>query len=380
MAAVLVLISGTATAHAADREACKPVKALTEETQPSSGSVIKTLPAPPPGADRWRVTFGTNLNGFVVRLFVGDEQLGSGLIRWDRSYRFTLALHDPVDLSGRLEGCDLFAKDPMTKVTGSVGGPIALTDGISLSGAGVVWDAAGLRLRGDARIGCATGGALKGAGAVDYAGAGDWRLDVLGSSDGPPCVMEDGMEIGDATIGGTITSVAGLVDGKVTGYARVAAPDLPFGPWEATFALLIGGPNPGFSADAKSAAGFAKVTIGADGKLVITLNLLGGETTAEQPAPDTGGDYVDPASLLPPSVKTPARAKRRCVVPKVKRGATLTSVRRSFSKANCRVRAKRVRSAKVRRGRVIGTSRKTGTKLAAGTKVTVTVSLGGRRR
>lgn len=364
-------------------EQCAPVKPLTEDTQPSSGSVTKTLPKAPAG-QKWRIGFAVSANGFVVRIFLGDEQVGSGLIRWDRSYRFTLGLKGydlggtPVDISGRLEGCDIFADDPVTKVTGSVDGPVTLAEGIQLLKGTLLWDSTGMRLSGEARIACATSGALRGSATVDYRGADTWTLNVLGSSDGPTCVMEDDFAIGDATIGGTITATNGAVDGKVTGRANVSAPILPFGPWAATFELLMSGTTKGivttFSADAESEAGFAKVTIGADGNLVITLNLKGGTTSGGDEVPSTGDAYVDPASLLPQSA--PVAAAKRCKVPKVKRGATLTSVRKALKKANCAAKVKRVRSKKVRKGRVVGTVLMPGKQLRGGAAVTVRVSTG----
>lgn len=70
---------------------------------------------------------------------------------------------------------------------------------------------------------------------------------------------------------------------------------------------------------------------------------------------------------------------KRCVVPKVKRGATLSSVRSALKKANCAApkSPRKVRSSKVRKGRVVALTRKTGTKLKAGTAVGIQVS-GGR--
>lgn len=336
---------------------------------------------------KWRIGFAVSANGFVVRIFLGDEQVGSGLIRWDRSYRFTLDLKDydiggaPVDISGRLEGCDILADDPVTKVTGAIDGPVTLAQGIELTKGTLLWDSTGMRLTGDARITCATSGALRGSAAVDYRGADTWTMNILGSSDGPTCVMEDGFSIGDATIGGTITATAGTVDGKITGRANVSAPILPFGPWAATFELLMSGTTKAmvtnFSADAESEAGFAKVTIGPDGNLVITLNLKGGTTAGGEEVPSTGDAYVDPASLLPAAA--PVVAAKRCKVPKLKRGATLTAVRKALKKANCAAKVKRVRSKKVKKGRVVGTVLKPGRQLRAGAKITVRVSLGAPR-
>lgn len=382
-------------------DACKPVKPLTDDSQTTAGEPVRTLdedtrpttesvedvlPAAPAG-EKWRIGFAANAQGFIVRVFLGDQQVGSGLVRWDRSYRFLIDLEDfdiagsPVDITGRLEGCDIFAKDPITKVTANLVGPIQFTKTVALTAGELIWDSEGMRLKGDAKITCATSGALKGSAAVEYRTAESWTLHILGSTDGPTCVMEEGFAIGDATVGGTITSKDGVVDGKVTGRANVAAPILPFGTWAATFQLLMSGPQnkivTTFTADASNPAGFAKVTIGPDGKLVIELNLIGGTTDGGEEVPVTDG-YVDPASLLPPAPVV--KAKRRCKIPKVKSGATLTSVRKAMTKANCKVKVKRVRSKKVKKGRVVGLTQKPGKFFAAGTKVTVRVSAGAPKR
>lgn len=372
------------TRYATSGETCKPVKPLTEDTEPSTSSVSGALPAPPAG-QKWRIAFAANTNGFVVRVFLGDTQVGSGLIRWDRSFRLDLFLDDfdvsgtPVDIRGRIEGCDITDKQPLTKVTAAIDGTVQLADGISLSRGKLLWDKDGMRLEGTARIACSAGGALTGTATVDYRTPETWTLHILGSSEGT-CVLDEGLSIRDATVGGTITAKDGALDGRLTGYAKVAGPQLPFGEWEAEFELLMTGTVKksvlSFSADARNPAGFAKVTIGPDGELKIELNLIGGETSSGEEVPVTDG-YVDPASLLPPPAPAAApKAKRRCKVPKVKRGATLTTVRRAMTKANCKVRVKRVRSKKVRKGRVVGLYVKVGRFYKPGTRITVRVSAG----
>jgi hypothetical protein len=370
------------TRYAASGEACKPVKPLTEDTEPSSSSVSGALPAPPAGR-KWRFAFGANTNGFTVRVFLADQQVGSGLIRWDRSYRFLLSLDDfdvaesKVDISGRIEGCNISAPDPVTKITAAIAGPLSLTDDVQLTKGDLVWDADGMRLNGDARILCASAGALRGTATIEYRTADSWTLHLLGSSEGT-CVMEEELAISGATIGGRLDNAAGRVDGAFTGRANVAAPSLPFGPWAATFQLTMTGPAnaivTAFDADAESEAGWAKVTVGPGGELVITLNLKGGTTGAGEEVPSTGDAYVDPASLLPdlPAGTTTVR----CRVPGLKRGWTVAGARRTLQRANCGMRIKRVRSRTVRTGRVIGTYAKRGSRLSAGRKITVLVSAG----
>ncbi len=69
---------------------------------------------------------------------------------------------------------------------------------------------------------------------------------------------------------------------------------------------------------------------------------------------------------------------KACVVPRIKAGATLAAARKALAKGGCRVVTKKVRSARVRRGRVVKLSAKTGRRLAAQAKVTVYLSRGGR--
>lgn len=386
----IAILAASAPAHAGKKrltryvadERCAPVKPLTEQDEPSGETVSGRLPAPPFG-ERWRIRFAVNTNGFVVRIFLGDDQVGSGLIRWDRSYRLDLGLEDydiagsPVDISGRLEGCDILDDEPLTKVTADIGGTLALADGIELLRGKLTWDADGMRLDGDARIACDTEGTLKGTATVDYRGPKDWVLHLLGSTEGPTCVMDGDFRIADATVGGSVTAKGGAVDGRITGRANVAAPDLPFGPWQADFRLLLTGTVDriamDFSADAESDAGYAKVTTGPDGELVITLNLKGGSTPAGDPVPSTDGGYVDPASLLPPVTIS----RDPCVIPQIKRGWKLSTTRRRMEKAGCTVRVKRVRSKKVpRKWRVVGLYTKKGKRYAPGRRITVRVSMG----
>ena len=69
----------------------------------------------------------------------------------------------------------------------------------------------------------------------------------------------------------------------------------------------------------------------------------------------------------------------RCVVPKVRTGATVRAARAAIKQGNCSVgKTTKARSAKVRKGRVIALSRKAGTTLARGAKVGLKVSRGRR--
>jgi beta-lactam-binding protein with PASTA domain len=69
----------------------------------------------------------------------------------------------------------------------------------------------------------------------------------------------------------------------------------------------------------------------------------------------------------------------RCVVPNVK-GKTLTQARTRLAARRCRLgRVARAYSARVRRGRIIGQSRRPGARLPRGTRVNIRLSRGRRR-
>lgn len=99
--------------------------------------------------------------------------------------------------------------------------------------------------------------------------------------------------------------------------------------------------------------------------------------------PPPAGGGIPPAGGAPPAGGTPptggstppVETPKPCVVPKVKAGASLTSVRGKLG--GCTVKVSKQRSKAVKKGRVIKVSRKAGTR-AAGTKVTVYVSKGPR--
>lgn len=69
-------------------------------------------------------------------------------------------------------------------------------------------------------------------------------------------------------------------------------------------------------------------------------------------------------------------AARRCVVPKVRAGTTLVAAKRALTRGGCRATVVKVRSAKVRRGRVVRLSLKAGRRLAPRAVVRVEVARG----
>lgn len=76
--------------------------------------------------------------------------------------------------------------------------------------------------------------------------------------------------------------------------------------------------------------------------------------------------------------KPPARSAKRCVVPKVRAGARVAAVKKALAKKGCKAATRRTRSAKVRRGRVVKLSHRTGKRLAYRKTITVYVSRGRR--
>jgi len=77
--------------------------------------------------------------------------------------------------------------------------------------------------------------------------------------------------------------------------------------------------------------------------------------------------------------RRPTRASSRgCVVPKVRTGSTWSAAKKALAKRGCTPTSKRVRSAKVRSGRVVRLSHKAGKRLKAKARVTVYLSRGRR--
>jgi hypothetical protein len=100
------------------------------------------------------------------------------------------------------------------------------------------------------------------------------------------------------------------------------------------------------------------------------LSLPGG-TTPGSASPGSGSGPGGPGSQAGPSGKQTA-----CRVPRVI-GATLRAAGRRLVAARCRVgRIRYVRSSRVRKGRVIAQGERAGKKMAAGVKVSITVSRG----
>jgi hypothetical protein len=82
-----------------------------------------------------------------------------------------------------------------------------------------------------------------------------------------------------------------------------------------------------------------------------------------------------PPGGTPPEGGAPQPAKR-CVVPKIRRGTASKPAVRRLSRAGCRARTKKVRSAKVKRGRVVRLSQRAGRRLRHRATVVVLISRG----
>jgi hypothetical protein len=116
---------------------------------------------------------------------------------------------------------------------------------------------------------------------------------------------------------------------------------------------------------------------------------LGGSAPVADPTPTATPDpsptaVPDPATPdpgpAPPATTSPPKqpAIFKCVIPSLK-NLTLASAKTRLKAARCALgTVKRAKSRRIKAGRVIAQGRKAGTKLAAGTKVTVTVSRGRR--
>ncbi len=100
---------------------------------------------------------------------------------------------------------------------------------------------------------------------------------------------------------------------------------------------------------------------------------------ATPPPPAPPVPLPAPAAGSPPAAARPAPAARRCVVPRIRRGSTLTRVRASLRKAGCRPGKTVKTRSKTRRGRVVSIRGKAGAKRALNARVTIVVSAGRKR-
>lgn len=115
--------------------------------------------APGPG---WRFSVGVAAGGITVRATSGYARL-SGLIRWNRSYSFTVSLTDypfkggRLSAGGTLSGADIFMPVPISGLSGYLTGPVEIAPNTAILGGAIDWTASGFAFRGGLRFLCTTG-------------------------------------------------------------------------------------------------------------------------------------------------------------------------------------------------------------------------------
>jgi uncharacterized delta-60 repeat protein len=182
----------------------------------------------------------------------------------------------------------------------------------------------------------------------------------------------------DPTFNGT-GKVTTAIGREAEAYALVLQPDgklaaAGFNAFENSdcclFALTRYNPNgsldPSFNGTGKVETGFS------DGAYALVLQPDGKLVAAGGTMINTGTEFVFALARY--------LGKAVCVVPKVK-GKTLGAAKRAIRKASCSVdKVTKAFSAKVKKGRVIAQTPRPGKRLAAGSKVKLTVSKGKRAR
>ncbi len=113
--------------------------------------------------------------------------------------------------------------------------------------------------------------------------------------------------------------------------------------------------------------------VAADGSFSVPVALLRGANEISVTATDGAGLSANAR------VVAQGGAIRGCRVPRIKAGASVKAVRAAIRKAGCKARTRRVSSRTVRKGRVVGLSRKAGTLVPRGTAIRIRVSAGRRR-
>ncbi|UUY04573.1 hypothetical protein LRS13_03285 [Svornostia abyssi] len=209
------------------REPAARVRAAASEPE-----VEQALPAPP-GAARWRLGLGLNLEGLTVRVLLGDQQVGSGLVRYDGSYRFALSVRDVpalgarISASGDVAGRDITKPSPITNLRGDVQGMMRLTDDVSVGDGTLSWDADGMRLDVAARLSCPDGGITTRATGT-YRTDEQWSIGVRGGTAPDGCEVAAGADLGDVSVDGDLASTDGVVTGQISATTSADA-TLPLG-------------------------------------------------------------------------------------------------------------------------------------------------------
>ena len=208
--------SGRLAALPLQRQKAK-ARAAADVTEPE---VEQALPAPPAG-ERWRFGFALNASGVVVRVFLGDGQVGSGLVRYDGSYRMSLALTDhpvlgaKVTAAGEVSGRSLSDPAPVAGIGGRVDGQMQVAQQVSVGDGTLAWDTDGLHVDATAKLTCPDGGIAVGATSTVKTDK-DWTVKVAGQPSTDGCAVSQDARIDAQSVGGELTSAAGEVTGAIT--------------------------------------------------------------------------------------------------------------------------------------------------------------------
>lgn len=211
--------SGRLAALPLQRQKAK-ARAAADVTEPE---VEQALPAAP-GGERWRFGFALNTSGVVVRVFLGDAQVGSGLVRYDGSYRMSVALSAypvlgaKVTAAGEVAGRSLSDPAPVGGFGGRVDGQMQVARQVSVGDGTVAWDTDGLHVDATARLTCADGGIAAGATGTVKTDR-DWSVRVAGQPSTEGCAVSEDARVDAQSVGGELTSAAGEVTGGITAAA-----------------------------------------------------------------------------------------------------------------------------------------------------------------
>lgn len=159
--------AGPAAAQEAPPEVIAPedVAAAPAETPSLAAATGLPIPAgavPTPPGPPWAFSVGVNASGITVRATSGYARL-SGLIRWNKSYSFSVSLTDypfkggRLSAGGTLTGQDIFRPVPISGLSGYLTGPIEIAPKTAILGGAIDWTAAGFAFSGGLRFMCTTG-------------------------------------------------------------------------------------------------------------------------------------------------------------------------------------------------------------------------------
>lgn len=150
-------------------------------TLPIPAAAVPRPPGPP-----WSFSVGVSFSGLTVRATSGYAQL-NGLIRWDKSYRFTVSITDypfkkgRISAGGTLTGADIFTPIPVSGLTGYLTGPMEIAPNTSILSGAISWTAAGFAFNGGIRLKC-TEGSLDATATVLLVDEKNFAIDALGQA------------------------------------------------------------------------------------------------------------------------------------------------------------------------------------------------------